>query len=1259
MLSLWVVVKGKVYDVTNYISRHPGGAAVLMRFGGADATEAFVESHKGSLLAPAVLRLYRIGTVLYECRIGTVSCDDDDDLCSALASEGLSSEYLSGDDAVVCEGDEALSAIAGAVYRCLRSDPRLPGIFREENLMQMAYALRRFLQQMLESELADDWPSMNVTASLAEGLSDELCQMLLKVLNPDPTEILNAQSDPVAAALDVLTDAGDSLGRHRFGTLLRDAFLNGGVARRSTTTARRGSIFLPTSGETGAGKVHDTRQSVVEIGIEESTVAASEHINVQNLESLFVSAEQACSVQATWKWFLEVVGSRRAASDRFAAKMEVQPSLKNMFKKPPPVIFLRFVNFLDAIVTAVSDSVNLKEIAEHLGFMHVHLEVTTQHVVTFREVVLDALSEECPGMRRSHYVHNSWRLILDYVGGALIYTRYKYAKRLRILETTWNTANATPEVDAALNDQYMDLHVPTTFDDMFRFNATVLGLSRHLWLSVVLDSFGAIVRSADQPLRLRIECDLLSLRLSQTCSGEEAHCDYSRFEQIMMASLRCLCSKEWGPECETAWSWLWTYVVTHLRKLAGKPFGYKKALGQFLDSLTDATRSQLVRNIFESFFARVPVGQDFFKQSATRLRFIAERVIEMALEIYSAPVKVVEEMSALGLRHVGYGIPSELIKPFSASVIEVFQGLLDSTSESQMHAGESFELSLNLVSRLLSQNIDDGSTLVMQAVNANSGKLLRKAVAHSPKKSRATWMLSVQVGIQTISPLTTALAQDRLDVAEAMIEDLLTIRADRESYYYGIDELFVRHPDIVQRIIHGAPTLWPRFLSGMVWRSRFADKGWRKVNYYIRHLLQTSNGDFAKTCEWMVEARNPKLTQDEIITILCDILWDELVQRVFLSRKLGLFLIIAVFIAGQSVLPRFECDADQPGLRVALWGCRAFCYAVGLPASVAGVRNLLRVGSFQDSFVIVGRITVPNYFRQGLGDFLKLVLIFLLCCMFILEPLLHRVAEEGFDIVFSICPDASSSRIGWYRGISTAVIFIYFWQLSDLCVISRSLSKFSLVCKRMVSEMVLCTIVSAYVLLTLSCTARALPQGSQEFNGVFVGSVSLIRVALGMASGESLSDFERYPALYVLILLFVICTVLLLFNLVVAQFTAALKEFQVDLDGIVCLNRLELIVSHMPAVSSRRWSAMLSKLHMEEPLQFEDGDVGLAGGIRVLEQANLHPTTKDTIRRFGGAVSPDMPWPVERAASTSEEERLDALESRIQKAMSIILRDVP
>lgn len=41
--SCWIVIDGHIFDVTSYLSDHPGGRDVLLKVAGEDATEAFNE----------------------------------------------------------------------------------------------------------------------------------------------------------------------------------------------------------------------------------------------------------------------------------------------------------------------------------------------------------------------------------------------------------------------------------------------------------------------------------------------------------------------------------------------------------------------------------------------------------------------------------------------------------------------------------------------------------------------------------------------------------------------------------------------------------------------------------------------------------------------------------------------------------------------------------------------------------------------------------------------------------------------------------------------------------------------------------------------------------------------------------------------------------------------------------------------------------------------------------------------------------------
>lgn len=39
--DLWILIEGKVYDVTTYLAEHPGGDDILVKFAGRDCTAAF------------------------------------------------------------------------------------------------------------------------------------------------------------------------------------------------------------------------------------------------------------------------------------------------------------------------------------------------------------------------------------------------------------------------------------------------------------------------------------------------------------------------------------------------------------------------------------------------------------------------------------------------------------------------------------------------------------------------------------------------------------------------------------------------------------------------------------------------------------------------------------------------------------------------------------------------------------------------------------------------------------------------------------------------------------------------------------------------------------------------------------------------------------------------------------------------------------------------------------------------------------------
>ena len=61
--SCWSVIRGKVYDLTNWINKHPGGADKILRICGKDGTDLFVRQHGGKEKPEKILEIFKIGVL--------------------------------------------------------------------------------------------------------------------------------------------------------------------------------------------------------------------------------------------------------------------------------------------------------------------------------------------------------------------------------------------------------------------------------------------------------------------------------------------------------------------------------------------------------------------------------------------------------------------------------------------------------------------------------------------------------------------------------------------------------------------------------------------------------------------------------------------------------------------------------------------------------------------------------------------------------------------------------------------------------------------------------------------------------------------------------------------------------------------------------------------------------------------------------------------------------------------------------------------
>lgn len=774
--------------------------------------------------------------------------------------------------------------------------------------------------------------------------------------------------------------------------------------------------------------------------------------------------------------------------------------------------------------------------------------------------------------------------------------------------------------------------VPKTFVEMFKWNAQVMGFGSRQWLAPILLSFDTLVTNMANPSRLQQECNILTLKISKIARREEVN--LAEFKSCMLASLRSLLPKTWDSSYEVAWNWLWDNVEKLLHKNMGNPPVWEKALDRYYSSIDETQRHSVRRNIYDRFFQVAPAGQEFFKQSDTRLHFIADRMLQMTQEMYQKPGAMVDDISALGLRHVGYAIPTELIAPFVTCCIEVFRETTDDETIVQ-----AFRWSLSLISQMLVGTIKEGSTVVMQAINKNCPKMVRVALQGAPRGQRAQWVLRIQVGSQSISPLRWALESGSHAAAQAMIEDLLTIRADRDRYYYGVEDIFEHHPDIVDVLIEHAPNLINVFFEGLVWRSRFSEDGLRRANFYIKHLLVSEGGGVSDALEHLVRSHDPTFISHPVIILVSDILWRGIVQRAFIVSKVWFVLSLMNFMLGIVVLPKTSGAEDLP-IRWVMFCSRMLTYTCTMGRlTFEHVKDCISGYRRQDGTFKVMRIPIPKYLQDPYKSS-SLILGLLLVCMCCYEPMLHCVDHISDGGPTEAC--ASDEAVHNYSIFCMFACAFHWALLADFAVFSTGLSAFRLVIVQVMSEIGRFVLVFCFMLLTAASAIVVLEHSYVAFDGVPFTMVGLLAITMRLYE-DDYRDIDE-STLIGFLFVFMTCSAVILLNLLIAQLNQSYNLINDNAVGYARLKRAEVIVETLKAVPPAKWADFVESLELEEPLEFSQGDVGMGGGVQRYEPATENMVSVDTVLRYGGARAEDIPWPEEKEEEDMQEDSYERIE---------------
>lgn len=388
-----------------------------------------------------------------------------------------------------------------------------------------------------------------------------------------------------------------------------------------------------------------------------------------------------------------------------------------------------------------------------------------------------------------------------------------------------------------------------------------------------------------------------------------------------------------------------------------------------------------------------------------------------------------------------------------------------------------------------------------------------------------------------------------------------------------------------------------------------------------------------------------------VIVLVSDTMWSGVVLRQFILSKIWFIMSLFLFMLSQAVLPKL--DNQDKAIRVLVFLGRIFNYTVGMGRlSITHYREFVQAYRERDTSRCCG-LRLPNYLRDPIhsGSFVLTILLALMCTH---EPMFWCINPDAIrEFPEERCPEAIQMR--WrYSVFCLGAMAIHWLLLVDLAVFSTGLSAFVLVVGQVLSEMSRFAAALIFLVLAFSTAIAVLEHDYFPMRDIPNAAIVLWSMTIRMFQ-DDFREVMAEPALLAAVYMFVTASWVVLVNLLTAQINCSYVFIYQDMVGFARLQRAGVIVDTLENCPQATWTAFVESLCLNQPLEFNQGDVGPPGGIQVLEGANEHPVTQDHIQRFGGSCSVDQPWPEE--ATQEEENKYERLENLLQKVLRRAARE--
>lgn len=199
-------------------------------------------------------------------------------------------------------------------------------------------------------------------------------------------------------------------------------------------------------------------------------------------------------------------------------------------------------------------------------------------------------------------------------------------------------------------------------------------------------------------------------------------------------------------------------------------------------------------------------------------------------------------------------------------------------------------------------------------------------------------------------------------------------------------------------------------------------------------------------------------------------------------------------------------------------------------------------------------------------------------------------------------------------------------QLMQALVLNKSLAALTYSVAELFADVTRNLVVIALILVSISAGLTSLQE--PYFTSFGDSSVLLVKLVLGLG-GPPVGDVMQ-PLGFTIVVVYVVITEIGLLSILIAQLALSYENLSEHKIGYARMNKAYVCVEGESILPSFYRQRFYDQCAFDKPLPFDNGDLGPAGGIQVLEAAYIRATSKyvpDRILRAVGEASKSDPWP--------------------------------